>query len=195
MHHTLKGIVLALVLSTLAVSTMVLSTMALLTAAGIASAQDVASAWNPRTGDVWVDSALNDINHYGQRYRDPFIDELTRYYSAPRALVSDLLFNRHWMPGDIYYACALAQAAGQPCRSVVDAWSRDRDQGWGVLTQRMGIQPRSAEFHRLKRGLVASYDRWARPIQIDESLRVDFPDRVVPPAAAKPAGQAAQARK
>lgn len=190
MHRTLKAIVLALALSTLA-----LSTMALPTAAGIASAQEVAPAWNPRTGDAWIDNALNDINHYGQRYRDPFIDELTRYYSAPRALVSDLLLQRRWMPGDVYYACALAQTAGQPCRSMVDAWTRDQDQGWGVITQRMGIQPGSAEFHRLKRGLVASYDRWARPIQIDESLRVDFPDRVVLPVAAKPAGQAAQARK
>jgi hypothetical protein len=169
---------------------------ALLAAAGSASAQDAVAVWSPRTGDAWVDHQLDDINRYGQRYRDPFIDEMARYYSAPRALVSDLL-DRHWTPGDVYYACALAQVAGQPCRSVADAWTRDHAAGWGVITQRMGIPPGSAEFHRLKRGLVTTYDRWARPIRIDESLHADFPDRSVQPAPAEPAGhdKPSQARR
>ena len=162
MHRILKAITLAAALST---------------AAGIASAQNFTFDWNPRTGDVWVDNSLNDINQYGQRYRDPFIDEMTRYYGAPRDLVSDLLINRHWAPGDVYYACALAQVTGQPCRTVVDEWDRDHGQGWGVIAQRMGIRPGSAEFHRLKRGFVPTYDRWGRPIRIDDSLRIDFPNR------------------
>src|SRR3970282_126904 len=33
------------------------------------------------------------------------------------------------------------------------------------------------EFHRLKRGFVPTYDRWARPIDIDVDLRKDFPNR------------------
>lgn len=181
MQRTLKILVLAL---------------ALLAAASSVRAQEIAAAWTPRTGDAWVDDLLDDINRYGQRYRDPFIDEMARYYSAPRALVSDLL-DRHWAPGDVYYACALAQVAGQPCRTVADTWTRDHALGWGVITQHLGIQPGSAEFHRLKRGLVTTYDHWARPIRIDESLRADFPDRVVRPAAREPAGhdKASQARR
>jgi hypothetical protein len=60
---------------------------------------------------------------------------------------------------------------------VVDQWQQDHGQGWGVLAKRLGIKPGSPEFHRLKKGFVPSYDRWARPIRIDDSLRVDFPDR------------------
>jgi hypothetical protein len=60
---------------------------------------------------------------------------------------------------------------------VVDQWQQDHGQGWGVLAQRLGIKPGSAEFHRLKKGFVPTYDRWARPIRIDDSLRIDFPDR------------------
>ena len=148
-----------------------------LTLAGTAAAQDFVFGWNPRTGDVWVDNTLSDINQYGYRYREPFIDEMTRYYGAPRDLVSELLINRRWAPGDVYYACALAQIVGRPCRYVVEQWGQNHGQGWGVLAQRLGIKPGSPEFHRLKKGFVPSYDRWARPIRIDDSLRVDFPDR------------------
>jgi hypothetical protein len=152
---------------------------ALLLAAGPALAQNFAFGWNPRSGDTWVDVRLADINQYGQRYPGPFIDEITRYHGAPRSLVDELLTERHWAPGDIYFACALAQVAGQPCRVVVDAWERDHAQGWGAIAKRMGIKPGSEQFHRLKRGVVPTYDRWSRPIVIDESLRADFPKRAV----------------
>lgn len=161
-NHRFKAITLALALSALS---------------GAAVAQDYVFSWSPRTGDVWVDTRLGDINDYGYRYREPFIDEMTRYYGAPRDLVSDLLINRRWAPGDVYYACAIAQIIGRPCRYVVDEWGRDHGQGWGVVAQRLGIKPGSAEFHRLKKGFVPSYDRWNRPIVLDHDLERDFPGR------------------
>lgn len=161
-HRKLKAFALALVLSA---------------AAGGASAQDFVFGWSPRTGDVWVDTRLSDINDYGYRYRDPFIHEMDRYYGAPRDLVSDLLVRRRWAPGDVYYACAIAQIIGRPCRYVVDVWERDHGHGWGVIAQRLGIKPGSAEFHRLKRGFVPTYDRWDRPIVLDRELQRAFPDR------------------
>jgi hypothetical protein len=157
----------------------------LLATAGTVAQQ--AAPWNPRTGDAWVDRTLADVNRYGSRYPDAFVDELTRYLGAPRALVSGLL-DAHWAPGDVYYACALAQAAGQPCRAIADTWARDHGQGWSAITQRYGVAPGSAAFHRLKRGLVGSYDHWGRPLEIDDSLHADFPGRPVAkaPAAVPP---------
>ena len=144
---------------------------------GTAAAQDFSFGWNPRSGDVWVDSQLDDVNRYGSRYRQPFIDEMVRYYGAPRDLVSTLLVERNWAPGDVYYACAIAQILGRPCRYVADVWERDNGQGWGNVAKQLGIKPGSAEFHRLKRGFVPTYDRWARPIRIDEDLYRHYPDR------------------
>ncbi|MEO6064230.1 MAG: hypothetical protein ABIP49_00420, partial [Lysobacterales bacterium] len=141
------------------------------------TAQDFVFGWNPRSGDVWVDQRLGDINQYGTRYREPFIDEITRNYAAPRDLVSDLLVRQRWAPGDVYYACSIAQQIGRPCRYVVDEWNRDHGQGWGAMAQRMGIKPGSAEFHRLKKGFVPTYDRWGRPIVLDADLRRAYPDR------------------
>jgi hypothetical protein len=146
-----------------------------LTAGGI-HAQDFTFGWNPRSGDIWVDAWLGDMNRYGSRYRDPFIDELVRYHGAPRDLIEDLL-RRRWAPGDIYFACALARLAGRPCREVADLWERDHGQGWGNIAKRLGIKPGSAEFHRLKRGMVPTYDRWGRPIDLDAQLQRDFPGR------------------
>lgn len=144
--------------------------------AASAAAQDFAYPWAPRTGDPWVDAQLADINQYGARWPGPFADELARYYGAPRSLVDELLQQR-WAPGDIYFACALAQAAGRPCRAVVEEWDQHHGEGWGALAQRLGIKPGSAAFHQLKRGFVPSYDRWGRPIRLDPTLRGDYPNR------------------
>ncbi len=151
--------------------------VALTAASGGVVAQDFVFGFNPRSGDVWVDTQLRDMNNYGYRYREPFIDEMVRYHGAPRNLVRDLLINERWAPGDIYYACSIASIIGRPCRYVVDEWERDHGQGWGAMAKRMGIKPGSAEFHRLKQGFVPTYDRWARPITLDDDLRRAFPDR------------------
>lgn len=145
--------------------------------AGTSHAQDFSLGWNPRSGDVWVDVWLGDMNRYGSRYRDPFVDELVRYHGAPRDLVVELLTRRRWAPGDVYYACALARLIGRPCRYVVDIWERDHAQGWGAVAKRLGIKPGSAQFHQLKRGMVPTYDRWGRPIELDAQLQRDFPGR------------------
>lgn len=162
MHRTLSTTALALSLAL---------------AAGLAHAQDFSISFNPRSGDVWVDRHLGDMNTYGMRHRESFIDEMVRYYGAPRPLVTDLLGNRRWAPGDVYYACAIGQIIGRPCQYVVNEWDRNHGQGWGVVAQRLGIKPGSAEFHRLKRGFVPTYDRWSRPIQLDADLQRHFPNR------------------
>lgn len=143
-----------------------------LAAAGGASAQTV--GYNIRTGDVWVDSRLGEINDYGNRYRDPFVNEMTSHYGAPRSLVEQLLGQRGWAPADVYYACAIARALGVPCVEVVREYDRNPGQGWGAVAKRMGIKPGSDAFHALKRGTVATYDRWGYPVAMDRNVRVDW---------------------
>lgn len=130
--------------------------------------------YNVHTGDVWVDSRLGEINDYGLRHRDPFIDELHAHYGAPRPLLVDLLDRRGWAPGDVYYACAIAHVLGIPCLDVVREYDRDPGQGWGALARRMGIKPGSDAFHALKRGQVDTFGRWGRTIVVDQPVRVDW---------------------
>jgi len=152
------------------ISALVLS-LGLLFAASAAQAQVV--GYNFRSGDLWVDSRLGEINDYGYRYRDPFINEMTGYYGAPRPLVLDL-FERRWSPGDIYYACSIAHVLGVPCINVVREYDRHPGQGWGAIAKRMGIKPGSAQFHRLKNGFSHTYDRWGYPIVVGRNVHVDW---------------------
>ncbi len=145
---------------------------AVLALSGAATAQVV--GYNVRTGDVWVDSRLGEINDYGSRYRDPFIDEMHGYYGAPRPLLVDLLERRRWAPADVYYACALAHAVRLPCIDIVREYDRHPGKGWGALAKRYGIKPGSPAFHALKRGTVATYDHWGYPVVIDRPVRVDW---------------------
>lgn len=130
--------------------------------------------YNIRTGDVWVDTRLGEINDYGHRYREPFIHEMTGYYGAPRSLIDELLGRRGWAPGDVYYACAIARALGVPCLNVVREYDRYPGRGWGDVAKRMGIKPGSPAFHALKRGAVGTYDRWGYPITVHQSVHVDW---------------------
>lgn len=123
-----------------------------------------AADWNPRTGDAWVDAALADINAYGRRYPDAFADELVRYHAAPREVVAALLAAPAWTPGDVYFACELAQSIGRSCRYVADARQADPGAGWGAVAQRLGVAPGSPGFHRLKDGFSGAYGRWGRPL-------------------------------
>jgi len=130
----------------------------------IAFAQDHAFAWNPRSGDAWIDAQLADINAYGSRYRGAFVDELARYHAAPRALVTELVDERNWAPGDVYYACVLAQVLGRPCRALVEAWGQSHDQGWAAVAAQAGIASRPNATQRLKQEIAESYARWGRPV-------------------------------
>ena len=127
--------------------------------AGAANAQVI--SYSPRSGDVWVDSELGYMNGYGRNYNDNFVDDIVSNFGAPRFLVNDLLTSRRWNPGDVYYACAIAHQAGRPCGDVANMYEQNRGQGWGVIAQRMGIKPGSAEFHALKGQMGKSHGRYS----------------------------------
>lgn len=129
-----------------------------------AFAQDAAVARAPATGDAVVDARLADINRYAARYPDAFIDELVRYFDAPRPLLQDLLGRQERKPGDLYYACALARVSGRPCRGVIEAWSAGHADGWSGIARDLGVAPGDARARRLREGMVESYRRWGRPL-------------------------------
>jgi hypothetical protein len=130
------------------------------------AASAVTIGYRPRTGDIWIDTHLTDVNRYGRMDNDWFIDDVVSSFGAPRYFVRDLLTTRRWEPADVYYACALAHQVNRPCMDIVRDYGDDRGQGWGVIAQRMGIKPGSAEFHALKGTLDRSNGRY----------RARFPD-------------------
>ena len=118
----------------------------------------------PRSGDARLDRQLADLNLYAERYPQSFADEMSRYYSVPRDYVEAMLQQPSWKPGDIFMACALAQALAQPCRAVVREWSRDHEGGWEGVGQRLQPKAGTAIQRRVRKDLEQSYARWARPL-------------------------------
>lgn len=134
----------------------------------------------PGTGDVWLDTYLADVNVYGRQYRAAFVDELVRYHAAPRAMALQLLDSGGWQPGDLYLACAVAQQRGRPCRHMVERF--DAASGWAPVLEAYDMPAGSTNLHRIKRALVETYRRWARPILLDVPLQADFPEQAKDPA-------------
>ena len=143
---------------------LLLVALALLSSTG-AMAQSVEEAYQPRSGDAWIDRQLADVNSYAARYPQSFADEMARYYSVPRDYVEAMLQQPSWEAGDILMACALAQVAAQPCRAVVREWSRDHAEGWAGVARRLQVKPGSAQYRELRKDIEATYSRWARPLK------------------------------
>lgn len=127
-----------------------------------------AAPWAPRTGDGWVDDALADMNLYAARHRAAFVDELVRYQDVPRALVEQTL-DAGSLPGDVYFACAAAQALGRPCRELLQADASG--EGWAERLRSVDAEGAGEALGRVRRGITASYTRWARPLPPERSQR------------------------
>lgn len=143
-----------------------LALLLVLAVSAVAQEGGAGTEWAPRTGDAWLDAALADINAYAARYTDAFADELVRYQSAPRALVEEELA-AGTKPGDLYFACAMAQALGRACRELVQAWREDGSGGWAGVAKRVDPAQATAALRQVRRGVAGSYLRWARPLPPD----------------------------
>lgn len=130
----------------------------------VSHAQTPAVDWDPRSGDAWVDRQLGDMNQYAARYRGAFIDELVRYRAAPRDLVTELVMKRGWVPGDVYYACAVAQLVGKPCRAVVEVWQQGHADGWRAVAKQVGLGSQPNAAGRMRQNITGSFERWGRPL-------------------------------
>lgn len=124
------------------------------------------------TGDAWIDSRVGEINDYGRYHQEPFVDEMVTYYGAPRPFVVELLGQRHWSPGDVYYACAFAHSIGRPCSEVAERYEHNRAGGWGYVMGSYNVGYESPQFVSFRGGFVSTYGRWGHPIVIGRNEHV-----------------------
>ncbi|PPT74601.1 hypothetical protein XaplCFBP3122_16280 [Xanthomonas arboricola pv. populi] len=179
----------ALLLPTLAVAQTPPAPASAPTAAAPAATPTV----TPGTGNAWVDQHLADMGSYAQRYPDSFIGEVARYTGTPRGYVQALLQVHGWHAGDIYFACFWAQTLQLSCRDTVRAYSRDHHDGWEGVVTRLSVTPETVHMRALRHAIVASYDRWERPITLDALLRRQLGDHAQRLEAARQASEAAEA--
>ncbi len=73
------------------------------------------------------------------------------------------------------------------------AYSRDHHDGWEGVITRLSVAPDNAHMRVLRHAIVASYDRWERPITLDALLRRQLGDPAQRLEAARQASEAAEA--
>lgn len=155
----------------------------------IASAQTApatpAAAYEPGTGDAWLDRQLTDVNLYAARYPDAFVDEVVRYGGARRGYIEALLQQHGWAAGDVWFACFWGQAIGASCREPVQARTRHPGEGWKAVVQDLAVAPDNLHWRAVRHALVASYDHWDRPVRLDALLQRQLGDRARRDAAAR----------
>lgn len=156
-------------------------------------AQAPSPRYAPDTGDAWIDRQLEDINAYARRYPDSFIDELARYANVRRGYLQALLEQQRLQPGDIYFGCAWTFAINLSCREAVRGWSGDHHDGWKGVVSRLPITPDNLHYRAVRHAIVASYDRWDRPIRLDARLLSQLGERAQRRARAQEAARAAEA--
>lgn len=127
------------------------------------------------TGDAWIDRQLEDIDAYARRYPASFVDELGRHLGVSRGYAEAVLRAPGWRAGDLYLACAWAQAVQGDCHDWVRAYSRNRALGWQAVLAGEG-EPDNLTYRQVRHLIVASYDRWDRPITLDARLREQLGD-------------------
>ena len=137
-----------------------------------------AAPFEPRTGDSVVDGQLAELNSLVGPARDAFVDELVAVFGAPRYFVRNLLGPRHWQPGDVYYACALAYRLRRPCADVAREHEQEDGQEWGAVARRAGIRPGTSGFRAIKEQLAKSAARLqalatTEPAETEEPARED----------------------
>jgi hypothetical protein len=113
---------------------------------GTASAQHVSKA----TGDKKFDAQLQKINEEAKADPDDFIRRLSERHNIPEQEIREAKAKHGLDDADIYMATTLARRTHRRVGDVAAEYKQNQGKGWGVMAQRMGIKPGSAEFKQMK---------------------------------------------
>ena len=105
------------------------------------------------TGDAKFDTILGDINvrTHGDNLSD-FISNLSLSYKVPKIEIENMLFTLKITPADAYMAVGIAHISNKSIDEVVNEYTENKGNGWGVIANNLGIKPGSKDFQALKNG-------------------------------------------
>ncbi len=98
-----------------------------------------------------IDSFLNNLNVQAQTDLNSFSLKISTQFGVPVTKVQAVIKEVD-SPADAFMCFQLAQMTHKPSDTVLREYRVDKGKGWGVIAQRLGIKPGSAEFHALKEG-------------------------------------------
>jgi hypothetical protein len=94
---------------------------------------------------------MRDFNIRAEADRDGFRTRLAARFHIGDAEVNVVLGNVD-SPADAYMVFRLGEMSSRPVDDVLRKYQFEKNKGWGILAQSLGIKPGSTEFHALKQG-------------------------------------------
>jgi hypothetical protein len=108
----------------------------------------------PSAARADLESFLRSVDARAKADVRDFNSRLSAQFGIPVPNV-ELIMKSVPRPSDAFMILHVSQTTRQDPDRVLKTFRANRGKGWGVVAQRMGIKPGSAEFHALKRGDLA----------------------------------------
>ena len=115
-------------------------------ALGVANAQQT----TPGTGDKKFDAQLRKINDEAKADPEGFLRRLSERHNIPEQEIREAKEKNGLDDANTFMAATLARRTHRRVGDVAGEYKQNQGKGWGVMAQRMGIKPGSAEFKQMK---------------------------------------------
>ena len=120
----------------------------------LAAALLTAAVLAPSAARADLESFLRSVDARAKSDTRDFNARLSAQFGIPVPQVEVIVKNVP-RPSDAFMVLHVSQTTRQDPDRVLRTYQANKGKGWGVIAQRMGIKPGSAEFHALKRGDLA----------------------------------------
>jgi hypothetical protein len=117
----------------------------------LAAATLAAAAALPSVALADLESFLRSVDARAKADVRDFNARLSAQFGIPVPNV-EVIMKSVPRPSDAFMVLHVSQATRTEPDRVLKSYHANKGKGWGVVAQRMGIKPGSAEFHALKRG-------------------------------------------
>jgi hypothetical protein len=117
----------------------------------LAAAALAAAAAFPSVAVADLESFLRSVDARAKADVRDFNIKLSAQFGIPVPNV-EAIMRTVPRPSDAFMVLHVSQATRTEPDRVLKTYHANKGKGWGVVAQRMGIKPGSAEFHALKRG-------------------------------------------
>lgn len=104
-----------------------------------------------KSGDGELDIHLNDVNKTAKMDLSAFMVEMSAEYKSDKVTLSDAMVKFKMEPADLYLSLEIAKITNKEPAVVMNVYSENKKEGWGVISQKLGIKPGSREFKALKK--------------------------------------------
>jgi hypothetical protein len=102
------------------------------------------------TGDTQLNLSLSKIDSDASVNFSLFKKDMSVTYNVTESKVESWSVKFGMKAGDIYLALEIAKILKKPVEDVIQAYTSNKQKGWGAIAKDLGIKPGSPEFHALK---------------------------------------------